>query len=370
MEKYFENRIIKLKQKLECKNIPGLVILKDANIYYLTGFYSKDSGSILAFISDEIYLLVHYIYFEAAKKSLLPKNIKIIKYYIEKYKKLSEIIEGYKIKNIAVEGDNISFVDFSALKILLSKAGKKLTSEPGIVENLRIVKDEIELANIQKACSISDKVFNQIAATNSLKIKSFSEIGLAFEMESKSIKDGSSGKSFNYVIANNSASSLPHYEAENKNIKNGILLMDFGCVYNYYCSDITRTIFIGNFNNSNKIHQIYDIVLQAQSRAIQLCKAGVSTIEIDGIARKYIESKGYGDNFGHGLGHGVGLEIHESPRVSYINETILQENMVITIEPGIYIENFGGVRIEDMVVIKKNSCQNLYKSSKLYTVIE
>ena len=370
MEKHFEYRIIKLKQELECKNIPGLVILKDANIYYFTGFYSKDSGSILAFVNAEIYLLVHYIYFEAAKKSVLPKNVKIIKYYQEKYKKLSEIIEGYKIKNIAVEGDNISFVDFSALKVMLAKAGKKLTSEPGIVENLRIVKDEIELANIQKACSISDKVFNQIAATNSLKIKSFSEIGLAFEMESKSIKDGSSGKSFNYVIANNSASSLPHYEAENKNIKNGILLMDFGCVYNYYCSDITRTIFIGNFNNSNKIHQIYDIVLQAQSRAIQLCKAGASTIEIDGIARKYIESKGYGNNFGHGLGHGVGLEIHESPKVSYINETILQENMVITIEPGIYIENFGGIRIEDMVVIKKNSCQNLYKSSKLYTVIE
>ena len=146
--------------------------------------------------------------------------------------------------------------------------------------------------------------------------------------------------------------------------------MDFGCIYNHYCSDITRTVFIGNFKNSNKIRQIYDIVLQAQSKAVQSCKAGASTIEIDGIARKYIDSKGYGDNFGHGLGHGVGLEIHESPRVSYIDETILQENMVITIEPGIYIENFGGVRIEDMIVIKKNGCQNLYKSSKLYTVIK
>lgn len=370
MKKYFESRIIKLKQELEFKNIPGLVILKDANIYYLTGFYSKDSGSILAFASGEIYLLVHYIYFEAAKKSVLPNNIKIIKYYIEKYKKLSEILSGYKIKNIAVEGDNISFVDFSSLKVMLAKAGNNLTSEPGIVENLRIVKDEIELANIQKACSISDKVFNQVTDTNSLKIKSFSEIGLAFEMERKSMKHGSSGKSFNYVIANNSASSLPHYEAENKNIKNGILLMDFGCIYNHYCSDITRTVFIGNFKNSNKIRQIYDIVLQAQSKAVQSCKAGASTMEIDGIARKYIESKGYGDNFGHGSGHGVGLEIHESPRVSYIDETILKENMVITIEPGIYIENFGGVRIEDMVVIKKNGCQNLYKSSKLYTVIK
>jgi Xaa-Pro aminopeptidase len=369
MKKYFESRIIKLKQELEFKNVPGLIILKDANIYYLTGFYNKDSGSVLAFVNDEIYLLVHYIYFEAAKKSVLPKNVKIIKYYIEKYKKLSEILSAYKIKNIAIEGDNISFVDFSTLKVILAKAGKTLTSEPGIVENLRIVKDEIELSNIQKACSISDKVFNQVTAPDSLKIKSFSEIGLAFEMERKSMTHGSSGKSFDYVIANNSASSLPHYEAENKNIKNGILLLDFGCIYNHYNSDITRTVFIGNFKNSNKIRRIYDIVLQAQSRAVQSCKAGASTIEIDGISRKYIESKGYGDNFGHGLGHGVGLEIHESPKVSYTDETILQENMVITIEPGIYIENFGGVRIEDMVVIKKNRCKNLYKSSKLFTVI-
>jgi Xaa-Pro aminopeptidase len=369
MEKYFENRINKLKQELECKKIPGLVILKDANIYYLTGFYGKDSGSILVFAGNEIYLLVHYIYFEAAKKSVLPKKVKIIKYYQEKYKKLFEIISGYNTKNFAVEGDNISFADFSALKVLLAKAGKKLASKPGIVENLRIIKDEIELANIQKACSISDKVFNHVIALNSFQIKSFSEVGLAFEMEKKSMALGSSDKSFNYVIANKSSSSLPHYEAENKNIKNGILLMDFGCIYNHYCSDITRTALIGNFKNSNKIHQIYDIVLQAQSKAIQSCMAGVSTAEIDGIARKYIESRGFGDNFGHGVGHGVGLEIHENPRVSYIDETILQENMVITIEPGIYIENFGGVRIEDMVVIKKNYCQNLYKSSKLYTVI-
>ena len=173
MEKYFESRIIKLKQELECKNIPGLVILKDANIYYLTGFYGKDSGSILAFAGDEIYLLVHYIYFEAAKKSVLPKNVKIIKYYQEKYKKLSEILSGYKIKNFAVEGDSISFADFSALKVMLAKAGKNLTSKPGIVENLRIIKDEIELANIQKACSISDKVFNQVTTHKLFKNKIF-----------------------------------------------------------------------------------------------------------------------------------------------------------------------------------------------------
>jgi len=370
MEKYFENRIIKLKQELEDKNIPGLVILKDVNIYYLTGFYGKDSGSILGFVNGEIYLLVNYIYFEAAKKSVLTKNVKIIKYYIEKYKKLLEILSSYNIKKIAVEGDNISFVDFSALKVMLTKTGKNLISETGIVENLRIVKDEIELANIEKACSISDKVFKQVATPNSLKIKSFSEIGLAFEMERKSMENGSSGKSFNYVIANNIASSLPHYEAENKNIKNGILLMDFGCIYNHYCSDITRTVLIGNFKNSNKIRQIYDIVLQAQSKALEACMEGVSTIEIDEIARKHIGRKGYGENFGHGLGHGVGLEIHESPRVSYVNETILKENMVITIEPGIYIENFGGVRIEDMVIVKKNRCKNLYKSIKLYTVIK
>lgn len=370
MEKYFENRISKLKKELESQDIKGFVILKDENIYYLTGFYGKDSGSILAFINNEIYLLVHFIYFEAAKKSVLLKNIKIIEYYKEKYKKLSEIISGHKIKNVSIEGNNLSFEDFSNLNSIIVKTGKILTSKTRIVEGLRIIKDTIEIENIRKACNISDRVFSQVTATNSLKIKSFSEIGFAFEIERKSIDFGSSGKSFNYVVANNSASSLPHYEAENRNIENGVLLLDFGCIYNHYCSDITRTVFIEDLKKNNKILEIYDIVLRAQTKAIQFCKAGVHSMEIDEIARKYIKSKGYGDNFGHGLGHGVGLEIHESPAISYINDMVLKEDMVITIEPGIYLEDIGGVRIEDMVIIRKNGCQNLYKSSKLYTVIK
>jgi Xaa-Pro aminopeptidase len=370
MEKYFENRISKLKKRLESQDIKGFVILKDENIYYLTGFYGKDSGSMLAFIDDEIYLLVHFIYFEAAKKSVPLKNIKIIEYYKEKYKKLSEIISNHNIKNVSTEGNNLSFEDFSNLNNILVKKGITLTSKARIVENLRIIKDAEELENIRKACNISDKVFSQITATDSLKIKSFSEIGFAFEIERKSIGFGSSGKSFNYVVANNNASSLPHYEAENRNIENGVLLLDFGCIYNHYCSDITRTVFIEDLKKNNKILEIYDIVLQAQIKAVEFCKAGIHSMEIDEVARKYIKSKGYGDNFGHGLGHGVGLEIHEDPTVSYINDTVLKENMVITIEPGIYIENFGGVRIEDMVIVKKNGCQNLYKSGKLYTVIK
>lgn len=370
MKEYFENRINRLKKHLKDNELQGLIILKDANIYYLTGFHGENSGGILIFIENEIYFFIHYIYYEAAKKNILPENIKIIKYYTKKYKELSTILDAYRIKNIAIEGDSVSYLEFFNLEKSLNGTGKNLVSKIGIVESLRIIKDESELANIEKACSITDRVFNQVITGGSTKIKSCSERELAFEIEKKSIKYGSSGRSFNYVIANNSMSSLPHYEAENRSIKNGILLMDFGCVYEHYCSDITRTVFIGSSTKNNKFHRIYDIVLQAQSRALEACKEGVITTEIDAIAREYIKSRGYGDNFGHGLGHGVGLEIHESPKISYTDGITLMENMVVTIEPGIYIEDLGGVRIEDMVVITKNGCRNLYKSSKLYMTIE
>ena len=189
-------------------------------------------------------------------------------------------------------------------------------------------------------------------------------------------ESGASGRCFDFVIANNEASSLPHYNSSRKIISEGILLFDVGCKYEYYCSDFTRTIFLGkpksskNPDKTEKLKQIYDIVLQAQTRALKACRAGISCKELDHISRKYIEEKGYGKFFGHGLGHGVGLEIHELPTVSYIADTILKEDMVITIEPGIYLEGIGGVRIEDIVVVRDGGCENFYSDSKSLTVLE
>jgi len=145
--------------------------------------------------------------------------------------------------------------------------------------------------------------------------------------------------------------------------------MDFGTIYNRYCSDITRTIFLKKSSAASKLKEIYSIVLEAQLRAIEACREGIRCDELDRIARKHIESYGYGKKFGHGLGHGVGLEVHENPALTGRNRTVLMENMVVTIEPGIYIPGLGGVRIEDMVIVKKNGCENLYKSKKDFTFL-
>jgi Xaa-Pro aminopeptidase len=208
------------------------------------------------------------------------------------------------------------------------------------------------------------------------EISSFTEKSLAYNIEGNMINMGAEGRSFDLVVAGNSSASLPHYAPSSKRIKEGLLLLDIGCRINNYCSDLTRTFFIdlgkGSFKNNRaigKLMQIYDIVLQAQDNALKACKAGLTCSELDLISRQHIEDAGYGKQYMHGLGHGLGLEIHERPTVSFADNTILEEGMVITIEPAIYIEGLGGVRIEDVVVVRKDNCENLYGDTKSIKII-
>jgi Xaa-Pro aminopeptidase len=163
---------------------------------------------------------------------------------------------------------------------------------------------------------------------------------------------------------------MPHYDPKNIRSEDGLVLMDFGCRYHNYCSDMTRTIFMGRNGKNDEYKKIYDIVLEAQQKAIEYCREGISCSRLDAAARDFICSKGYGNNFGHGLGHGVGLEVHEGPKINAKSRTVLKENMVITIEPGIYIESLGGIRIEDMVLVGKNGCELLYDSEKEFLILD
>lgn len=364
----FTSRILKLKKFLKSKGVPSYLITGDENIFYLTGFYGKDSGSLLLFAEDSIYLLVHFIYLEQAKKSIHVKNINILCYRKNKFGRLAETLEGYSFKHLEVDGKNISFTDFNKLEELLLEQSKKLVSIGGIVDKLRVIKDKIEITSIRKACRIADKVYQEIINLNSSEIKAYKEIELACMMEEMMIKNNSSGKSFYTIVAYDKNSSIPHYIPGKTKIKKGLILMDFGCRFENYCSDMTRTFFIGRNKISNEFKKIYDIVLEAQLLAIGECREGISCRELDQAARKLITSKGYGDNFGHGLGHGVGLEVHEGPVLNTESKAVLKENMVITIEPGVYIENFGGIRIEDMVLVKKNGCEILNNSSKIFFI--
>ncbi|MBM3710695.1 MAG: aminopeptidase P family protein, partial [Actinobacteria bacterium] len=290
MDKYLYKRIQELRKKLDKKNIKNYLVFKDENIFYLTGFYSKDSGSILVITDRELFLLVHFIYYELAKKTAEINSSNIICYISDREKKLETIFESLDYNIIAAEGNNISYENFQKVLKIAKKQKKLLKNFPCIVEEIRAVKDEFEILKIQNCCSITDKIISNICEMDLQKMKNFTEIELSYFIENEMVKMKSTGRSFEFIVANNENSSLPHYNASHKKIEDGVLLIDAGCRFENYCSDITRTLFLGknrlsdvNFrgklnpykgklnpykNNKSeasiKIKEIYDIVLQAQ----------------------------------------------------------------------------------------------------------
>jgi len=365
----FKSRIENIKNILSSENLSNLLILSDENIYYLTGFYGKNSGSLLLITDNKLHLITNFLYLEQAKKSIDNDSLNIVFYRRDRFKKLLEILEGYNFESVNLEGKNISFKDGLNLGKMLSRQNKEFKIKDGLVEKLRIIKDEVEISKIKNACKITDNAFNKILDYGAKKVESLSEVELSFSLEELMVKNNSIGKSFDIIVAYDKNSSMPHYSPQKIKVKDGIVLMDFGCRYTNYCSDMTRTIFTRNNKICNEFKKIYDIVLEAQYKAIKFCREGITCRELDSTARNFISSKGYGNNFGHGLGHGVGLEIHEEPIVNPESNTVLKENMIITVEPGIYIEDFGGVRIEDMLLVKKNACEVLYGSTKEFFIM-
>jgi Xaa-Pro aminopeptidase len=312
--------------------------------------------------------LVNFIYYEQARSSV-KDDIEVVLYKSDRIKEASKILLSIMISELEIDGSSININDFLQLEKELKKSKIKIITKKDLNSGLRMIKDKHELDILSKACSITDNAFTSLLTLSSMEIRELNELSLANKLEGFCIKSGGSGRSFDYVIASGPGSSMPHYISTHKDISNRILLMDFGTLCKHYCSDITRTIFIGKDGLNGKLKEIYKIVLEAQLKALEACKEGIRCDELDSIARKYIGNAGYGDQFGHGLGHGVGLEVHEGPYVTGKVKTVLKENMVITIEPGIYIPGFGGVRIEDMVVVEKNGCRNLYSSKKDFTFL-
>jgi Xaa-Pro aminopeptidase len=369
--KLYHDRISKLFNLLSNsdKHPDNYTIFKDENIFYLTGFYGKDSNSILFISSKNKLLLVNFIYYEEAKRTCSELGIEVVLYKKNRLKELAQKFLTLKTSVIGIEGDQVDYISFLKLRNLLRPSGKRIIGKRGIIEKLRLIKHPVELENVRNACRITDKVFKVLLSKSQDQVKRSTELELGLKIERLMIKTGGYGRSFDFVIANGTGSSMPHYITGHNKIKSGVLLMDFGTVYKNYCSDITRTVFIGKKPLDDKLKKIYHIVLTAQQKAIEACKEGLTCGELDSKARKYITEMGYGEEFGHSLGHGVGLEVHEGPSIAKSNDIILKENMVITIEPGIYIPGLGGIRIEDMIVVKKNGCENLYSSKKEFTII-
>jgi len=352
------SRLQQMRQQMHNGNIDAYVVMRPENGRYLSGF---SGGETTLYITlEKALLLTDFRYIEQAKAQA--PEFEIIDAGQDHFTTLSEV--GQQAQRVGFEGDFITYVDFGKFKDGFSQA--ELISLPDLVSHLRSIKDSSEIELIRQAVKIADMAFDEALKTIEIG-QTEEEIGLNLEFSMR--RAGASGGSFDFIVASGIRSAMPHGTASSKRVQSGeFLTMDFGAIYQGYCSDITRTVFIGD--PEDKHRQVYDTVLAAQRAGIQAVAPGRTGKEVDAVARAMIEKAGYGDYFGHGLGHSVGLAIHEGPNLNKREERLLEPGMVITVEPGIYIPNWGGVRIEDIVLVTENGCEVLTKAPKEFIIFE
>ncbi|MGM0437114.1 MAG: M24 family metallopeptidase [Bacillota bacterium] len=355
-----KKRIEKIRSLMEKEGIDSLLITTDVNRFYLSGF-TGSSGYIL-FTPEKNYFITDFRYTEQAKNQT--NGFEILEFNKNIPERIAEILNKNNSKKLGFESKNVTYNKYKEYKSKFN--GIDLISTEDLVKNLRKVKDEEEIDKIKKAIEITDNAFNHIL---DFIEEGKTEREVALELEYFMKQAGGEKNAFDFIVASGKRSSMPHGVASDKKLKKGdFITMDFGTFYEGYCSDMTRTVVLGEV--SDKQRKIYNIVLKAQKEVINKIKAGMSGKEADAIARDIIEDAGYGDNFGHGLGHGIGVEVHESPRASYKSDDVLKEGMVVTDEPGIYIPDWGGVRIEDDLLVTEDGCEVLNNSPKELIVVE
>jgi len=347
-------RSTELQKKLKALKIDGMLVTKGVNRMYLSGF--TGSAGALVVTQNGLKLITDFRYTEQAGAQA--KGFDVITHGAGAYyKEIMGQAHALGVKKLGFEAADLSVEEFSMLEAVAD--GIELVAVKGAVEGLRVVKEAAELDTLRKSCQLTDKLFDHILAT--LK-PGMTEIRLASEIDIWMIRNGMRS-SFGTIVASGERGALPHGRASEKVMQKGELVtMDFGGFFDYYTSDMTRTVCLGKADAKQK--EIYSIVLDAQLEGIKAAKAGIKGNEVDSKSRKVIKSKGYGQYFGHGTGHGVGLEIHEEPRFSVTDETDIVPGMVLSVEPGIYLPGWGGVRIEDLVIITSGEAEVLYKAPK------
>ncbi|GGF76999.1 putative peptidase YqhT [Paenibacillus albidus] len=352
-------RVSKLRKVLQEQGLEAMLITSGINRRYLSGF-TGSSGYVLV-TGDECYLLTDFRYMTQAADQT--DGLKIVEHGAKFIETVRELLPSGGNVRIGFEQDDVAFSAYTAYAEALKPA--VLVPVSKAVENLRTFKDEEELATMQRAADLADATFNHI-----LKVikPGMTERDVDLEMEFFMRTHGATSSSFDTIVASGERSALPHGVASSRVIQgNEFVTFDFGALLDGYCSDLTRTIALGE--PAPKLKEIYDIVLEAQLHTLAHIKPGMTGRECDALARDIITRYGYGAEFGHSTGHGLGMEVHEWPRLSKLSDEIMQPGMVVTVEPGIYLPGIGGVRIEDDVVITENGISLLTHSSKEYTVL-
>ncbi|MCG2725462.1 MAG: aminopeptidase P family protein [Elusimicrobia bacterium] len=344
----YSQRIKELQRLLKKEKLDAVVINRPIEAGFLTGFYLD--GCVLLISKTNAWAFVPKMLFEHFKykvpfvEAVASNDIKAgVIAEIKKYK--------FKIKKTVFQPETETYVSGMFWK----KHG--LIEKAGLTACLRLTKKGAELKAIRKACHVAAKAFLVIKS----RIKAGrTEISVARELEDIMQAMGATGPSFDLIVAFGANSALPHHETSMRVLKkNEAVLIDYGCIYDFYRSDMTRTFFYGKADTEFK--KVYSIVETSQKKAVKALKSGIKAAFIDKTARDLIMDEGYGQYFVHGTGHGVGLEIHEAPTVNSKSKDILKEGMILTVEPGIYLNGKFGVRIEDTLLVKKNGCEILTK---------
>jgi len=351
-------RLRKLRTSIAEKGLDALLLSQPENLRYLSGF-TGSSGWLLISGQNAI-LATDFRYVEQAKGE--SPDFEIIQTKQELREWLPGLVSDLGWHKLGFEANFISYDSSHKLSeaIKTRQVNLELVPTIGIVEQLRSIKEPGELGFITKAVELVDAVFEQ---TKAIIRPGITEKEAAWEIEKILRQEGSEGIPFEIIVASGSNSALPHARPAEKIICSGEpVLIDMGARINGYCSDFSRTLFLGETDKS--LQEIYNIVLKAQTTAIKGIESGMDASQADRLARSVVEQAGYGDAFGHGLGHGVGLAIHEFPTLSPRSSDSLADGMVFTIEPGIYLAGKGGVRIEDMVVLKNGKAKVLSKAKK------
>lgn len=334
------NKLHDLRINLKEEGLDALLITNPYNRRYVSGF-SGTAGMVLITL-DEALLVTDFRYtVQAAEQAV---GFQIIEHKQPILKEIAEILKRKSIKVVGFEKNDVTYSSYEQMQNVFSSELKPVS---GLVERLRLIKSESEIKIIKSAAEIADAAFHHILSFIKPGMK---EIEVSNELEFFMRKQGAVSSSFDIIVASGYRSALPHGVASEKKIESGELVtLDFGAYYNGYCSDITRTVAIGEI--SDQLIEIYETVLTAQLKGMKGIKAGITSKEADAFTRDYIKSAGYGDYFGHSTGHGLGMEVHEGPALSFRSDEILKEGMVVTVEPGIYMEGIGGCRIEDDIVV-------------------
>ena len=351
-------RLHKLRPVIAERGLDALLISQPENYRYLSGF-TGSSGWLVISHSDAV-LATDSRYTEQAKQETQGFEIIKIKGDLDGW--LPQLTSNLGWHKLGFEADHICYANYHKLSeiIKVRQANLELIPTTGLVEHLRSIKEPAELGLIMKTVELTDAAFEHIKSVIRAGV---TEREAAWEIEKFLRQNGSEGVPFEIIVASGPNSALPHAKPGERVIHSGEpVLIDMGARIGGYCSDFSRTLCLGKADKT--LQEIYNAVQEAQLTAIDKIESGMTASAADKLARDVIEQAGYGDNFGHGLGHGVGIAIHEPPTLSSTSTDLLVDGMIFTIEPGIYIAEYGGVRIEDMVTLEKGRIRVLTKSYK------